>query len=190
MCIKSYKNLLLEEKFVKRDISLWQFAGFALTSLFGTLLHFMYEWSGNSLIIAPFSGVNESTWEHMKLLYFPLLLFALVQSKFFKGYKNFWCVKLLGILTGLIMIPVLFYTLNGVFGKTPDWLNIAIFFISTACSFLLEAVLLKNGNFKCKKPLLAFLSIYFIGILFIVFTFFTPKIPIFLDPVSGAYGIK
>ena len=52
--------------------------GFAVTAFGGTILHFLYEWLDNAVWIAPFSGVNESTWEHMKLLYWPLFLFALV----------------------------------------------------------------------------------------------------------------
>ena len=77
---------------MKRNIHLWQLMGFAVVSLGGTLLHFLYDWTGQSVLAAPFSGVNESTWEHMKLLYVPLFLYALVQSYFFREYKNFWCV--------------------------------------------------------------------------------------------------
>jgi len=174
---------------MKPNVSLWQFAGFSLSSLLGTILHFLYNWTNKSILIAPFSGVNESTWEHMKLLYFPLFIFALVQSKFFKEYKNFWCVKLIGILTGLVLIPVLFYTYNGVFGKSPDFINIAIFFVSAGAAYLLEWRLLKNNKVKCKNSLLVFCAICFIGTLFILFTFVTPKIPIFMDPITSGYGI-
>ena len=52
----------------------------------------------------------------MKLLFWPLFLFALVQRLFFKDQENFWCVKLAGILLGLALIPVLFYTYN-----VQDW---------------------------------------------------------------------
>ena len=115
---------------MKRDIKTWQIVGVAGTTLLGTLLHFLYEWTGGSVIAAFFSGVNESTWEHMKLLYFPLFLFAIIQSRTFREYKNFWCIKLIGITTSLTLIPVLFYTYNGVFGRSPDFVNITIFFIS------------------------------------------------------------
>lgn len=174
---------------MKRNLSLWQFAGFALTTLGGTLLHFLYDWTNKSLLIAPFSGVNESTWEHMKLLFFPLFIFALIQSRFFKEYQNFWCIKLTGTVIGLILIPILFYTYNGVFGKSPDLVNISIFFISVAISFLLETRLFKNGTLRCKRPWLAFAVICLIGILFVVFTFATPRIPVFQDPITQAYGI-
>lgn len=175
---------------MKRDISLWQFAGFSLTSLGGTLLHFLYDWTNEALLTALFSGVNESTWEHMKLLFFPLFIFALIQSRFFKEYKKFWCVKLTGIAAGLMTIPVLFYTYNGAFGKSPDWLNIMIFFMATAVSFLLETRLFKSNRLRCHRSQLAFGAICLIGILFVVFTFVTPQIPLFQDPLTGEYGIK
>lgn len=174
---------------MKQNLMLWQFSGFALSSLGGTILHFLYEWTNKSVLIAPFSGVNESTWEHMKLLYFPLLIFALIQSRYFKEYKNYWCIKLVGILAGLVSIPILFYTYNGTFGKSPDWLNITIFFISTAIAFLIEAWLFYKNNLRCKRPWLAFLIICLIGVLFVIFTFATPKIPLFKDPLTNTYGI-
>ena len=108
---------------MKRSIGLWQFVGFAVTSFLGTALHFLYDLLGKSVFIAPFSGVNESTWEHMKLLFWPMLVFAITESFFFQDRENFWCVKLRGILLGLILIPVIFYTYNGAVGKSPDWLN-------------------------------------------------------------------
>lgn len=175
---------------MKRDLLLWQFAGFVLTSLGGTLLHFLYDWTNQSILIAPFSGVNESTWEHMKLLFFPLFIFALVQSRFFKEYANFWCVKRTGIMTGLGLIPVLFYTYNGVFGKSPDWINIVIFFIAAAMAFMLEMWLFPKGSWRCQSPRFAFALICLIGVLFVVFTFATPQIPLFRDPLTGTYGVS
>ena len=174
---------------MKRSFSLWQLAGFAATSLLGTLLHFLYEWTGESTLAAPFSGVNESTWEHMKLLYFPLLIFALIQSRFFREYENFRCVKSVGILTGLVLIPVLFYTYNGVFGRSPDFVNIGIFFVSAAVVFILETKLIKNG-FRCHFPKAAFILIILIGVLFVLYTFMPPHLPVFRDPVTGEYGIE
>ena len=143
--------------FTKRDLSLWQFAGYAVTALGGTLLHFLHDWTNQNILIAPFSGVNESTWEHMKLLFFSLFIFALIQSRFFKDYKNFWCVKLAGIVTGLVLIPVLFYTYNGVFGKSPDWINIAIFYVSAGLVFLYERRWFPK--LSCKHPRLALTAI-------------------------------
>ena len=174
---------------MKRSIGLWQFLGFAVAAFGGTVLHFLYDWLGEAKWIAPFSGVNESTWEHMKLLFWPMLIFAVVQSLFFKNRKDLWCVKLCGILLGLSLIPVLFYTYNGAIGKSPDWLNITIFFISAALAFLYETRLFKENRLVCRSPKIPIATLSVIAILFIVFTFMTPKIGIFRDPITGTFGI-
>jgi hypothetical protein len=174
---------------MKRSIGLFQLWGFAVTSLGGTLLHFLYEWLGGAIGVAPFSGVNESTWEHMKLLFWPMLLFAIAQSFFFRDRGDFWCVKLRGTLLGLALIPVLFYTYNGVIGVSPDWINIAIFFVSAAAAYLYENRLFKAENVRCRHAKLAFALLCIIAILFVIFTFRTPEIGIFKDPLTGTYGI-
>ena len=175
---------------MKRSIGIWQLVGFAASSLIGTLLHFLYDWLGNAAWIAPFSGVNESTWEHMKLLFWPMFLYAIIQSFFFKDREDFWCIKLKGTLLGLVLIPVLFYTYNGVIGKSPDWLNISIFFISAAIAYIYETRQFNDGAAICKNPKAAITVFCVIAALFVVFTFKTPEIGIFRDPLTGAYGIE
>ena len=173
---------------MKQRSIFWQTAGFALVTFGGTILHFLYDWTGESSLISPFSGVNESTWEHMKLLFWPLFLFALVQQLFFRDQGNYWCVKLAEILLGLVLIPVLFYTYNGVFGKSPDWVNIAIFYITALLVFLFEWWAFQKDRLHCKYPVLAFAAICLIGAAFVVFTFAPPQIPLFQDPITGTYG--
>ncbi len=174
---------------MKQRSILWQAAGFAAVTLGGTILHFLYDWTGGSILVSPFSGVNESTWEHMKLLFWPLFLFGLIQRLFFREQENYWCVKLLGILLGLVLIPVLFYTYNGVFGKSPDWINISIFYVTAALVFLFERWIFKRSRLPCAHPRLALAAICLIGVLFVVFTFAPPQIPLFRDPLTGTCGI-
>lgn len=173
---------------MKNRLIIWQLGGFLATSIGGTFLHFLYDLT-KSEITAAFSAVNESTWEHMKLLFFPMFIYAIIQSRFFKNYKSYWCIKLIGILVGLVIIPVLFYTYNGVFGKSPDFINIAIFFISAAVSYFIEYRLFMKNTIDCKARWLCFMIICLIGALFILFTFITPKIPLFKDPITGGYGL-
>ena len=174
---------------MNRSIGPWQLLGFAVASLGGTLLHFLYDWFGGAVWIAPFSGVNESTWEHMKLLFWPMLAFSAVQSLFFRERKDFWCIKLRGTLLGLTLIPILFYTYNGAIGKSPDWLNIAIFFISAAVAYAYEVRLFNRPKATCNSPKAALFVLLAIAALFVAFTFLTPELGIFRDPISGTYGI-
>ena len=170
-------------------MGLSQLMGFAVTSLGGTLLHFLYDWLGEAIWIAPFSGVNESTWEHMKLLFIPMFIYAIVQSFFFKGREDFWCVKLRGILLGNSLIPVIFYTYNGAIGSSPDWLNIAIFFISAAIAYIYETRQFNSEQLHCGSPKWAVAILCAVALLFVIFTFATPELGIFKDPLTGAYGI-
>lgn len=174
---------------MKRSIKQWQIIGFFATAIGGTLLHFLYEWLGEAVWIAPFSGVNESTWEHMKLLFFPMFIFAIIQSFFFRERQDFWCVKMRGILLGIVLIPIIFYTYNGAIGQSPDWLNITIFFICAALAYIYETRRFSLGNLICKSPKIPIGILCFIAILFVVFTFLTPNIGIFKDPITKTFGI-
>lgn len=62
----------------KKKIKNYQIFSILFVFLLGTLLHFTYELSGNNLFIATFSAVNESVWEHLKLIFFPSLLTVII----------------------------------------------------------------------------------------------------------------
>lgn len=175
---------------MKKSLSFWQFAGFIFTVIAGVLLHFLYNWTNQSPLVAPFSAVNESIWEHMKLLFFPMFVFALVERQFIGGeYENFWCAKLAGSLFGLTLIPVLYYSYTGAFGVSLDWLNIVIFIIAAGAAYLLETWLMKRDGWSCFSPLFALFILCVIGFAFVVLTYVQPEIPLFQDPRSGVYGV-
>lgn len=174
---------------MNRSIKLWSLWGFAVVSLGGTLLHYLYDFTVKNKTAALFSGVNESTWEHMKLLFFPMLFFGIVQSFFFRDRQDFVCIKLKGILLGLILIPVMFYTYNGAFGKSPHFFNIGIFFASAAAVYFYEWKKFKENPRKRCPRLPAVVVIAIITAAFLVFTFYPPEIPLFMDPLTNSYGI-
>ncbi len=174
---------------MQRSIGRWQFLGFAVTVLGGTLLHFLYDWLGEALWIAPFAGVNESTAEHMKLLFWPMFLFAILEWFFFRERRDFWCIKLRGILLGIAVIPLLFYTYNGAIGKSPDFVNITIFFVAAAVAYIYETRRFHDTRVPCQHPKAAFSALCALALLFVLFTFRTPEIGLFRDPTTGGFGI-
>ncbi len=175
---------------MRKKLIWWQVAGFLFTGALGTFLHFLYEWTGESVFAALVSGVNESTWEHMKLLFVPMLLFSLIEAMFIgKDWDDFWCTKLFGIVVGLVAIPVLYYTYTGVLGKNLDWFNITIFFISAALSYFVETRrFLKHKDCYVSEKLSVIILII-IALLFVLFTFFPPETGLFCDPLTKLYGI-
>ena len=172
---------------VKSNLFWWCAGGVMFVAVFGTILHFLYEWTGESAAAKPFSATDESTWQHMKIMYFPMVIYGVVQWFFFKReYLGFALVKLVGIVVGLSLIPILFYTYNGVIGKSPDWINIAIFFVSAAAAYIYEALQFIRGSSRCKNPLAAKIVICLIALLFVIFTYTTPRLGIFVDPLTGS----
>ena len=168
---------------MEKPISSLQYAGFIFTSITGTLLHFAYDWSNQSILLAPFSAINESIWEHMKLLFFPMFVFSFIEYfRIGNEYENFWCVKLIGIALGLILIPTLYYTYTGAFGVMIDFINIAIFFLAAAVAYSVETRLFEQG-YSCRMaPRVAFFLLCLIFLAFVVFTFLPPEIPLFAEP--------
>ena len=104
-----------------------------------------------------------------------------------KYIKNFLCSKTIGILTSILFTIIFFYTYTGVLGKNIAVIDIASFFIVT---ILGEYVTYKimTTYFKCNDKISIIILIILL-ICFILFTFYTPKIGLFKDPVTGKYGI-
>ncbi len=174
---------------MKKIVVYWQLAGFLFTAAAGTLLHFLFEWTGRNAAMALFSAVNESIWEHLKLLFYPMVVFALVEYRYWgKDCRSFWCIKCMGILFGLVFIPVAYYTYTGAFGIKADWFNITLFFLAAGLIYWMETKLFQE-NFACCLPAkVAVAAICLIAVAFTVFTFWPLHIPLFIDPLTCTYG--
>ena len=122
-----------------RRLNIFLIIGAVFTIITGTLLHFVYEWSGESLFVGIFSPINESVWEHLKLLFFPMSVWILIGYFIFgKKFKTYIPSAVIGILSGMILIPMWFYTYTVFTGK-PILFHIYIFllfkYIPLSCIF-------------------------------------------------------
>ena len=176
---------------MRKRLFFWELAGFLFTSAMGSLLHFVYEWSGGSLAAAVVSVVNESTWEHMKLLFVPMFLFSVVQVWFVgRNYPNFLAVRAVSIVTGLALIPALFYTYTGAWGQMRDWANIAVFFLAALGAFLLDFSLLRRNRLSSPwQQVLGLIVLWALAFCFVWCTFRPVRIALWRDPLTGTYGI-
>ncbi len=165
--------------------------GFFFVSLAGTLGHFLYDRTGENRFVGALFAVNESTWEHMKLLYTPYFLYLLIECfSLAREMENFLSAKAAGALAGLITIPVVFYTLRGCFGDLPDWINIGIFYLAAAVAFLISSLVMKRGLlWGALAQGAGFLLLWALLFAFVRFTFDPPLLPLFRDPVTLTYGI-
>lgn len=174
---------------LKKTVPYWQMGGFVFTAVAGTLLHFLFDWTGGSMVAALFSAVNESIWEHLKLLFYPMAAVAIIEYFFWgKDTGSFWCIKLIGILTGLVLIPVVYYSYTGILGVKADWVNIALFFLAAGLVYWLETRLFRR-ELTCRiGPGVAVILLCLLAVVFTVFTFLPPRIPLFADPITATYG--
>ena len=109
---------------------------------------------------------------------------------FSEAFRNFFAVKAASILLGLLAIPVFFYTLSGIFGKLPDWVNITIFFLADALLYFVSYRMLTDGRLRGGAMQLAgFVVLWLLLFAFVWCTYRPPHLPLFLDPVSGCYGL-
>lgn len=172
-----------------KKLKKWEFYGFLFVAALGTLGHFLYDISGQNMLVGKFFPVNESIWEHLKLLFFPYVIFSV--AEWFcvgKGFKSFAFSKLIGVLSGMLFTVVFYYAYSGILGKNIDFVNILIFFVAVAISFIVSFRLIKNGNFNVNFKVITIGIFILIALLFVLFTTNPPEINLFKDPVSGQYG--
>ena len=112
--------------------------GILWTIVLGTLSHFFYQWSHENILIGLFSPVNESVWEHLKLLFFPALTYMFIEQKAMgKAMPGLFGKNLLGLFAGLLAMPLLFYGYTACSGKSILLVDIGIFCVCVSLTFLL-----------------------------------------------------
>ena len=94
----------------------WETMGLLVVLAAGNLLHFVYDWTGQSPIAAPLAAVNESTWEHMKLFITPWVLWSLVECIALQGHGSPAARPWIGAADGSYGHPSAVLHLSGNFG--------------------------------------------------------------------------
>ncbi len=180
------RNLKLS---AKRNVLAFEAVGTLFIILLGSVFHFTYELSGNNLIVGSFSAVNESVWEHLKLAFWPSLIWMLIALYPLKNaVNNFFFAKTIGAYIMVIFIPVVFYSYTAVIGESIFLIDIGSFMIAVIIG---QIVSYRLYGYKLPKiaEIGAIIAMIMLAIIFVVFTFYPPQLPIFQDSVTGLYGI-
>lgn len=170
---------------VKTKLNLFHFI---FISILGVLLHFTYEWSGDNPAVGLFSAVNESTWEHLKLIFFPMLLLTMIEFLWSHIQEkplpeNYLPARTIGILSGMAFIVVVFYTLNGVLGRNYEILNIALYFAGVIYALRTEN---RSGSRQmCINDYVSMTILAILAVAFFAFTNYPPELGIFADPTAN-----
>lgn len=165
-------------------LKLYTVIGTIFVIITGTISHFIYGWSNNNFILGFLFPVNESTWEHMKLCFFPMLLYSFYMN--IKIRSDYPCVTsslLFGILLGTFLIPAIFYFYSGILGQNFLPLDIATFMVSVLLAFTAVFKL----SLSCKSASyigILKLLVFVVAVCFFIFTYCPPDTKIFINPVN------
>ena len=172
------------------NIKRWQIIAIIICLILGTLLHFTYELSNYNMIVGLFSAVNESVWEHLKLLFYPMFLMSII-GYFIIGKKsmNYWFAQMIGIISALIFVVIFFYTYTGIVGKNFAVLDIGSFIVGILFGEYIIYQILQRKNMN-NAEIQSFILVIILLLCFIVFTIYPPIIPLFEDPIYGTFGLE
>ena len=148
----------------------------------GTLAHFLYDWTEYNHVIGFFTPINESIWEHIKLLFFPMLIYSLIMIiKFHRKYACITSSLSFGIIAGALLIPLFYYAYTFILGKNVFIFDISIFILSIVIAFWLSYKLTLSCRLESYTSLLCIL-VCMLFICFFVFTYHPPHAAIFQEP--------
>jgi len=179
-----YKTLLPSQK--------WIVKGIPILFLIGALMHFLYDLSGKNVIVSFIAAVNESLWEHLKMVLLPVIclwsFYYIIKGKEHNIDKNKWFTSaLVAELTAFITIPLLYYFYTEAFGVEMLAVDISILFLAVLFGQLLAFHFYKySKGIRSYIPICIFILLILI---FVIFTFYPPHIPLFRDSMTGQYGI-
>ena len=166
------------------------FIDIVVVSILGTLLHFLYEFSGGNLLVAIFSAVNESIWEHIKIAVMPTYIVAIFKMWIIEERKcNLWISLFAKIITLIIVIPLLFYGYKAITNTENLIIDIVIFYVSIIISEFVEYLIQNKIEVSAKlEDVFKYINIFLV-IIFVLFTFLPPKLDLFKDKINNKFGI-
>ncbi len=151
-----------------------------VTILLGGALHFLYQYLPGS-ISALLSPINESLWEHVKLVYWPYLLAAFWLNRGRPGGIRPWLLVLPGLCALMLLLGYLYHiTLSG----EAMWVDFAIYVLVMGLGFWLPTQF--SGPFQGVKWMLPFALTVIVGAMIAVFTLAPPDHILFVDLSSAS----
>ena len=160
---------------------------FLIYSVSGTLLHFLFALSKKSVVVGIFAAVNESVWEHIKILFTPVFVTSFI-SFLINKECNFYILAV-ELALGMLLIIVLYEIKTFIFKAKYGFINIICFYV--VC-FILSLIHYKLQGLKI-NPFINGISLIPVLIVFgmyLTFTIFPLKHKYFKDPITGTYGIN
>jgi len=154
--------------------------GILVLFVVGSLFHFLYSLTGECFIVGLFVPINESIFEHTKMVVLPIFIWWFIFYLFRKKdlFVNAWFTSaLIAMISAIIAIPMLFYFYSQAFGIESLVIDILILLVSLAIGQILGLHYYRHG-----KGIEYHFAIFLMIVIIILFAFFTinpPAFPIF-----------
>ena len=159
--------------------------------MLGSLLHFAFELSGELAPVGVFAAVNESVFEHLKLTFWPTLVYAACTYRLIKNStNNFVIAKTAGVYVMPLSIIVLFYVYTAITGTHTLIVDMLIFIVAVVLGQITSYKILTMNRLSNSMHWIALSFLVALAVIYGVFTFYPPKVPLFQDSVNGTYGIQ
>lgn len=150
--------------------------------LVGSVLHQLYAWTGNNQAVGYFVPNSESVWEHLKLIYWPFLITALILWFFIGHYtSNYVYAVGLAMLIACIFIVAVFYTYTGALGVENVVVDIIIFALAVILGVWLFYFIITQPSMPTWTTLVGLLIIIVLGIVLLAWSYHHPDVPLFQD---------
>ena len=139
----------------RTNIMYWEVSGILFILFLGSALHFLFAWTNRWMPIALIAAVNESVWEHLKMVFWPGLIFIFISFCFLrKKTPTFWEAKILGLLSMPLIIIILFYAYHFVFTAHNLAFDILIFVLAVITGQWISFRLMLKSQFpRYSKPI-------------------------------------
>ena len=179
---------------MKNKLLLWEIGGFFFIGLVGASLHFTYELNNfSSNVVAYFSAVNESTWEHLKMTFFPGLVFTLVEYTYIRDKANNYLIaKTASLFLMPFVIVAGWYLYAPAVGRSLYPVDLTLFYIAVFIGQFTSYKLLSRPPLEEKYNSYAKVLFTLMFVAFSMFTFFPPKMFLFEHfdlKDTGQFGI-
>lgn len=161
--------------------------------ILGSINHFTYDWTSITLLGLVYP-INESIWEHMKLAILPTIIwwgltYLLFKDKLKLDFKRYFVAFTTSLLVSAFLMPLLYYTYSCGLGIHLFIVDILNLLCTVTIGQLLALHVYNHYSGKKIYFYLCIIVLILVALLFVIFTFNPPHIPIFRDANTGAYGI-
>lgn len=157
--------------------------------LLSFLWHFMYDWFPNNIFALVFP-VNESIWEHMKIIYYCLLLGSVLEFYLCKKnnikINNFYIEAMVKSLLGVIFYLIIFIPLYLWLGESMI-ISIGLMLVTYIFMEFIGYKILVSEELNIN--ILPVIIIVLGCIMFVILTFYPLHNFLFFDEVKFGYGI-